>query len=402
MATPNQTPQPQQPPETYFAPAARHTPAEIERLVQQITNSPVVDTIMGLVGGWVCVVSQTRQIVAVNHALLEALGADHPMSLLGLRPGEVLQCVHAHDHPGGCGTSRFCATCGAAIAMVAAQETGRPQERECVLTYQRDGVRRDHDFLVRCCPFHLGNEILLLVCLRDQSDEQRRIALERTFLHDVSNLLMVLLPTTELLKEQRGQPQTEILDSIHRAAVLLAREVRIQRLLAQDHPEQTRVDFEPCRISETLAELAMLMRRHPAGRKQTLVPQPPAEDVSFPTDKGLLLRVLTNMVVNAFEAGEPGDEVRVGAAVDGDTVEFHVWNRATIPEPIRPRVFQRYFSTKTGGGHGLGTHMMKLLGEALLRGTVSFTSSPQVGTTFRIRLPRNPATSPAGSPTATT
>jgi hypothetical protein len=393
MSAARENPHPQQTPSTYFAPAERLTPTDLERLIQEITNSPIVDTILGLVGGWVCVVSHTRQIVAVNHALLEALGADQPMSLLGLRPGEVLECVHAHEHAGGCGTSRVCATCGAAIAMVAAQQTGQPQERECVLTYARGGVRRDQDFLVRCSPFPFLGENLLLVCLRDQSDEQRRIALERTFLHDISNLLMVLLPTAELLKDQQTPPRPEMLNSIHRAAILLTREVRIQRLLAQDHPEKARVDLEPCYPSQVLDELADLLRRHPAGRGQTLTRQPLGTDadIPFPTDQTLLLRVLTNMVVNAFEAGQAGDEVRLGATADVDTIEFHVWNRGAIPDATVPRVFQRYFSTKPGGGRGLGTYTMKLLGEALLRGKVSFTTSPQAGTTFRLRLPRQTA-----------
>jgi len=57
-----------------------------------------------------------------------------------------------------------------------------------------------------------------------------------------------------------------------------------------------------------------------------------------------------------------------------------------MPESVRLQVFQRSFSTKSHD-RGLGTYSMKLLAERYLGGTVSFTSSVEEGTTFRIRLP---------------
>jgi len=94
------------------------------------------------------------------------------------------------------------------------------------------------------------------------------------------------------------------------------------------------------------------------------------------------------MVTNAFEAGVPGDEVRMGVEATADEVTFRVWNRQRIPEKVCLRVFQKYFSTKAEGGRGLGTYAMKLLGETFLKGCVSFSTSAAAGTTFRICLPR--------------
>ena len=77
---------------------------------------------------------------------------------------------------------------------------------------------------------------------------------------------------------------------------------------------------------------------------------------------------MSNMTVNALEAGSAGDQVRIRATMTAEHVEFEVWNRQPIPESISGRVFQRYVSTKPGGGRGLGTFAMKLLGEQLLEG----------------------------------
>jgi signal transduction histidine kinase len=115
----------------------------------------------------------------------------------------------------------------------------------------------------------------------------------------------------------------------------------------------------------------------------------PQSEAPFETDIALLVRVLLNMVINAFEAGEPGDQVRIGIEEADEDVTFYVWNRQAIPESVSLRIFQRYFSTKPGDGRGWGTFATKLLGETLLKGKVTFSTSECAGTTFRIRHPRH-------------
>ena len=110
-------------------------------------------------------------------------------------------------------------------------------------------------------------------------------------------------------------------------------------------------------------------------------------DKRIKTDPPMLLRVLTNMLMNAFEATETGGEVKLNIAADNDAVSFSVWNKECIPENIQQRIFQQYFSTKNGNGRGFGTYSIKLIGEQFLRGKVSFTSRESKGTVFRFELP---------------
>jgi signal transduction histidine kinase len=104
------------------------------------------------------------------------------------------------------------------------------------------------------------------------------------------------------------------------------------------------------------------------------------------TDPTLVLRVLGNMIVNALEATGPGGAVRLSIEENPEWVTFSVWNDATIPSAIRNRIFQRNVSTKDDMGRGLGTYSMKLFGEQVLGGRVSFTSDAS-GTVFRFSLP---------------
>jgi sensor histidine kinase regulating citrate/malate metabolism len=63
-----------------------------------------------------------------------------------------------------------------------------------------------------------------------------------------------------------------------------------------------------------------------------------------------------------------------------------VKNEGCIPRELQLLIFQRSFSTK-GPGRGVGTYSMRLLGETYLGGIVSFATSLDDGTVFRIRLP---------------
>jgi signal transduction histidine kinase len=93
------------------------------------------------------------------------------------------------------------------------------------------------------------------------------------------------------------------------------------------------------------------------------------------------------MMKNALEATSDGGEVHAWAEAVPEGCEFHVWNAAPIPPRVALQVFKRSFSTKPGGGRGLGTFSMKLLGERYLGGSVGFTSTEADGTTFYLRLP---------------
>lgn len=99
--------------ETYFAPPGRSGTCDFNREIEIVNKSPVVDTLLHSVSGLLAILNEHRQVIAVNDAFLNELGISDPTDSLGLRPGEALQCVHAHDEPDGCGTTKFCSTCGA-------------------------------------------------------------------------------------------------------------------------------------------------------------------------------------------------------------------------------------------------------------------------------------------------
>jgi sensor histidine kinase regulating citrate/malate metabolism len=93
------------------------------------------------------------------------------------------------------------------------------------------------------------------------------------------------------------------------------------------------------------------------------------------------------MILNALESTEPDDTVKVWLECNDRSYIFNVWNAQEIPPKIKGRIFQRNFSTKEQDGRGMGTYSMKLFGEQVLGGKVSFTSSKAEGTTFQFAVP---------------
>jgi hypothetical protein len=373
---------------THFAPAERAPADALQRDVEFASTNPVIDGVLRAVSGFLAVLNEHRQILTVNEALLRNLGIQDAGEVLGLRPGEAIRCVHADDFAGGCGTSKFCATCGAAIAIVACLGSGKPEERDCIATVRRDGEKVDLYLRVRSCPVSYEGRRFVLLFLQDVTTDQRRSELERAFFHDVCNIITGLEGASYLLSQDDEPDNDKLVSQIRHLVQRLTKEVEIQRTLSQAESGQYHVAYEDLSLREVIGGLQSSLASHPAARgKRLSFPRDIPGERLF-TDLSLLLRVLMNMLINALEATGEGGEVRVWVESGEDGLTFLVWNPSGIPEDVSRRIFQRHFTTKKDNGRGLGTYAMKLFGEKILGGKVDFTSSDAEGTVFRLWLPR--------------
>ena len=129
--------------DTFFAPAEKAGEEEFHHGIEIISNNPVIDSIIDNVSGLLAVLNQYRQVLTVNSALLRRLGFKNASETLGLRPGQVFNCIHCEEAPHGCGTTRYCSTCGAATAIVTSLENDKSEQRVCIMTTERDGKSMD-------------------------------------------------------------------------------------------------------------------------------------------------------------------------------------------------------------------------------------------------------------------
>lgn len=385
----NKLSSPNSEPHTYFAPAGRSELAELTRAHAIIEEESLFSLLRESVDGYLAILSPKRELLAANDELLAMLDLDSCDPLLGLRPGEVLNCVHANDGPDGCGTGRACRTCGGVRAILESQASGGSVVRECLLTLDRGNHTESAEFRIRATPVSVCGYDFIVVVYTDISGDKRREALEHTFFHDILNTIGGLLGWSKILHRRKHDNPEEIASHILELSKQLAAEVENHRKLLQAEQSALTLTEETTTVATLFSMLEPVLDMHAVSQGRQLAIEVPPVPEEITTDVGLLLRVLTNMVKNAFEAIDKGEMVRVWFERRGNDSVFFVHNPGFIREDIALRIFQRSFSTKAKEGRGIGTYSMKLFGEQYLGGKVSFKTDELTGTTFSIRIPSN-------------
>lgn len=361
---------------------------EIGRQAKLFADRKLLGVLPNVVPCILLAINEQRQIVFANERFLDLLSPEQRQAgVLGQRPGEVLGCVHAFEEQGGCGTTEACTFCGAVDAMLAGLG-GTGKAEECRLL--RAGGQA-LDLRIWTTPMMIDGEKFTIFAALDISHEKRRQALERIFLHDVGNVASGLQWYAELLRRGKSDNGAEIRDAIGRLSRELLEEIDGQRTLLRAESGELVPAPEPLGSLQLLHDAVQLYRQHPASHGRQLDVHRDAKDIALVADRTLLSRVLCNLIKNALEACRTGETVTVGSTARDGAVEFWVHNPGAMPHEVQLQVFQRSFSTK-GAGRGLGTYGIKLLTERYLRGTVSFTSTPEAGTTFQVRYPLAPQT----------
>lgn len=371
---------------TYFAPAARIERSVLIRQVESICHSPVMNAILQTAAGLLVVINEQRQIVAFNHSFLETLGISEAGEALGLRLGESLGCEYAFEKPNGCGTTRFCPSCGAAIAMMAAINDNVTCEKTCSLKVRADGQTKEICLSVRAHPLVVNRNRWVLVYAQDITHQQFWANIENVFFHDLNNMLCSMKNFSQYVYDR--MPENELLHKLKLIADRVCKEVTMQETLAHYKDGQSIVNLSAASLHLIKEQAFDTVLNKSLADNKSLLDEGTNDDLSILTDPMLVSRILTNMLLNAMEATTEGGCVKFRTIVEKSRVRWEVWNSSYIPENIQLRIFQKYFSTKTASGHGLGTYSMKFFGEECLGGQVSFTSTVDDGTTFQFSLPQ--------------
>ncbi len=369
---------------TAYAPAERLSREEIltEHIkLRELFHFPCYDALPVPV----LILNAHRQIVHANTAMVNLSGKSE-MELLGLRPGEALQCIHVDCAAGGCGTTEFCTQCGSVRAILSSL-SNKGDVQECRILRQRAQGVEALDLQVTAEPVTIEGMLFAVLTLVDISHAKRRQQLERIFFHDVidmatgmRNLLGMILGDLAGGNRKKGQllyaASQGLLDMIQSQQLLLSAE---HGLLT---PSRLEIDSR-----ELLRSVTGQFEGQAVSSDKSVILSSECRNISFHSDPSILKRVLANLLKNALEASQPEETVTLGCTADKDLISLFVHNPSYIPRDIQLQLFNRSFSTKDEG-RGLGTYSAKLLTETYLGGTIAFTSDQDAGTTFTVTLPR--------------
>ncbi|UCD38650.1 MAG: response regulator, partial [Fidelibacterota bacterium] len=124
-----------------------------------------------------------------------------------------------------------------------------------------------------------------------------------------------------------------------------------------------------------------------------------SEDVQAYVDKDAMVKIMNNLLSNAFKFTESGGEISVNVATnresdlsaDGEVVVAISDTGCGIPVDRQDKIFDRFYqvdssTTREGEGTGIGLALTRELVE-LHKGSIEVNSREAEGTTFTVRLP---------------
>lgn len=382
--------------DTLFAPPERDSPEEVRASAAGRLARDSLGPVLDLLSDMAFILNARRQVVFANTAARAALGLDED-DFVGARIGELLDCIHVAEGPGGCGTSESCSVCGAVAAILEGLGGKAKVSQEGRFSTRGPGGPSALELKVTAVAVSLGLGDYVLVTLKDRADASRRQVLERLFFHDVMNGLSSIHAGVSLLGmkfggEIEGHEYYRRLLSATEGLVEVVNQQRDLLLMEGGKlvADRRRIDLAGLtRRAVEAFEFADCAR----GKSLVLDCGPPGTGPFADTDPVLLGRVIVNMVKNAMEASEPGEEVRLSLGLEGDQARINVHNSAYMPRKVQLQVFQPAFSTK-GSGRGMGTYSMRMLTETYLGGRIDFSSSELGGTNFWVLLPFCPQARP--------
>ncbi|GAB3007998.1 histidine kinase [Amycolatopsis acidiphila] len=242
-------------------------------------------------------------------------------------------------------------------------------------------------------------------------DQQRRAeelaALDEaktTFFSNISHefrtpLTLILGPAAELREEITDERLREEVEVIHRNGLRLGKLVNNLLDFSRIEAGRMQARYEPVDLPVFTAELASLFRA--AVEKAGLefdVDCPPLPRQAF-VDRGMWEKVVLNLLSNAVKYTFDGTiRVTVGGN-DGHAVVTVADTGIGIGESEMPRLFERFHRipsarARSNEGSGIGLALVRELVH-LHGGTIDAESTPDVGTTFTVRLPLGSAHLPA-------
>jgi two-component system cell cycle sensor histidine kinase/response regulator CckA len=226
-------------------------------------------------------------------------------------------------------------------------------------------------------------------------------ALATGIAHDFNNLMGTVLAHSELALSELddGLKPEEELKSIRRTAIRGSEIVRQLMVYAGNEGETSELVDVSAIVQDILELLKVSVSKH-VSVETDLQRQLPTVRASRPQ----IRQVVMNLFYNASEAigdqdgvirvttrqvtGNPDSSLAISERVAGGNyvqLEISDTGHGMIPA-VQAQIFERFFTTKASGSHGLGLATVQWIVQGL-DGTIHVSSEPGKGTTFQIMLP---------------
>lgn len=371
---------------TYYDAADRLPQVSLDVQLSLLKEHPLAEFFLNQAEVPAAVFNSHKQILLHNSIWSDYFATADNENQIGWKIGEIMRCRHVSGDSSGCGSLKLCQNCDAEICLSHALQQTTPSQKNCgIESHCQGGSPREHLFAMHTAPFQLPGQHspFLLVTIKDSSLIQEREAMEHLHLHHIS-FLTSALSNASLLSVQS--------ESARQCIPFLRKQLSEETRLFQGHQEGPTQKIRPflslIQTDKLFQTMASLFQCYPGTENKKLVIADYLPAISFISEEKLLVRLLTCLLLNGFEAASPGSEVHLLVENSGDSIRFSVQNSGSIPANQRIKIFQKFFTTHPESHQGLGSWMVKVIGESVLNADIGFYTNDKDGTRFFIELDR--------------
>jgi two-component system NtrC family sensor kinase len=211
--------------------------------------------------------------------------------------------------------------------------------------------------------------------------------------HEIRNPLSAMGLNVEMLEDELSHDSGAGRAEVKNLLKAIQREVQRLEHLSEEYLRVARLPqprMEADDLASAVREIVEFATPEIENAGCTVALRVPASLPPAFFDEAQLRQALLNLLRNAREAMPSGGPIEVSVSAEGMSVVVDVDDQGVgVPEEIRARVFDPFFSTK-GEGTGLGLAITRHIVEAH-GGRVTCESRAGGGTRFRIALPIAPS-----------
>jgi two-component system sensor histidine kinase SenX3 len=237
----------------------------------------------------------------------------------------------------------------------------------------------------------------IVVLLSDESEAERVHEVRKDFVANISHELKTPIGALSLLSEAVLSAADEP-ESVVKFATRMQLEAKRLTDLVQEIINLSRLqDSDPLQVAteNSVAELineAVDLVKTTSEAKGISVSAKDIPEVVVLGDSEQLIMAINNLLENAINYSPENTKVSVSVTINEDIVEIVVADQGIgIPEEAQDRIFERFYRvdparSRETGGTGLGLSIVKHVASNH-GGDVKVWSSPNVGSSFALRLP---------------
>ena len=226
------------------------------------------------------------------------------------------------------------------------------------------------------------------VKLAQSEREQAWREMAKQVAHEIKNPLTPMRLTVQSFDRRFNPEDPSIRDKMKEYSETLIQQIDVMSSIASAFSDFAKM---PTQKKEKLDVIDVIKHALDIFNEDYIHYYPKEKELFANLDKTQLIRVITNLVKNATQAKDNNtDDFRIEVKVSTHENKIVIAvsdNGKGISETNKERIFEPKFTTKSSG-MGLGLPMVKNIIEAY-NGTISFTSTENVGTVFTITLPKN-------------